>query len=255
MIFGWKRTGTRLRPLEKDSSALFQKFRSPGDNTSGAIRFADVSLAPSISNLSLEIPLGSWVALYGEDDFAKAIFCDLCFSYILPESGKVHPVLRGTDVSFLGRTNTTYGKTLVDHLSSGVAESSKELSELAVKSVLSKRFQRHLSRTKIQFRDGKEAQELDLDERDFLELAEANLLIQRRRAVVVDTTTDFYHIALEQGFRHSKTFLDSQKTIIWIVDEKHHFPEDARPWQDKSHAHVHRISLSFPSGSRAGYIN
>ncbi len=255
MIFGWKRTGTRLRPSEKDSAALFQKFRSPGENTSGAIRFADVSLAPSISNLSLEVPLGSWVALYGEDDFAKAIFCDLCFSYILPESGKVYPVLRGTDVSFLGRTNTTYGKTLVDHLSSGVTEGSKELSELAVKSVLSKRFQRHLSKIKIQFRDGKEAQELDLDERDFLELAEANLLIQRRRAVVVDTTTDFYHIALEQGFRHSKTFLDSKKTIIWIVDEKHHFTEDARPWQDKSHSHLHRISLSFPSGSRAGYIN
>jgi len=47
------------------------------------------------------------VLLYGDDDFAKALFCDLCFSYIFPETGAVSPCLRGSDVSFLGRSNTT----------------------------------------------------------------------------------------------------------------------------------------------------
>jgi hypothetical protein len=254
MIFGWKKTGRKLSSPKRDSNRLSQILPRLGENF-GLIRFENVSLANSIHQLSLDIPLSSWVALYGEDDFAKALFCDLCFSYIQPESGRVHPVLKGGDVSFLGRSNTTYGDSLVDHLNCGVTENSKELLEIAVDFVLSKRFHRLLAKSKLQFLEGKRSQDLELDERDFLELAEANVILQRKRAVVIDTTSDFYHIALEQGFRHSKTFLQSQKTLIWIVDEKHRFPEDARPWQDKEYKNLNKISLSFPLGSRAGYIN
>jgi hypothetical protein len=221
----------------------------------GLIRFENVSLGNAIENLSLDIPLAAWVVLYGEDDFAKALFCDLCFSYIHPEAGRVHPVLKGSDVSFLGRSNTTYGNTLADHLQGGVRDHSRELTEFVISHVLSERFRRHLDPINIlAFRDGKKGQELDLDERDFLELAEANLILQKRPAAVIDTTTDFYQIALEQGFRHSSLFLESKRTIVWIVNEEAHLPEGSRPWA-KPEAQGQKISLSFPSGSRAGYIN
>lgn len=222
----------------------------------GLIRFEKVSLAPAIQDLSLEIPLGSWVILYGDDDFAKALFCDLCFTYIHPESGKVHPCLKGSDVSFLGRSNNTYGITLTDHLSCGVKENSRELMAYAAEHVLSKRFRRHLKpKSLLEFAENKRASEVDLDERDFLEIAEANVLLQKRKAAVIDTTSDFYQIALEQGFRHSEVFLQSGKTIIWIVDEDHPLPADAYYWNDARYKGILKNSLSFPTGSRAGHIN
>jgi energy-coupling factor transporter ATP-binding protein EcfA2 len=253
MIFPWKRTS--LRGRRSDERARLRKELNYSGKEAGLIRFEDVSLAPAIQNLSLEIPLGAWIVLYGEDDFAKALFCDLCFSYIHPESGRVHPVLKGSDVSFLGRSNTTYGNYLSDHLQGGVREHSRELTEFVIKQVLSARFHRHLDPANpLAFRDGKKAQELDLDERDFLEIAEANLVLQKRPAAVVDTTSDFYQIALEQGFRHSALFLESQRTVVWIVNEEARLPEGSRPWA-KPDAEGKKISLSFPSGSRAGYIN
>src|SRR4051794_39602408 len=110
------------------------------DAPNGLIRFVQVTLPPTIQDLSLQIPAASWVLLYGDDDFAKALFCDLCFSYIHPEKGKVAPGLRGSDVSFVGRSNTTYGRTLLDHLGCGVREKTRELTEYAVNHVLSERF-------------------------------------------------------------------------------------------------------------------
>ena len=218
------------------------------------IRFENVSLPPAIQNLSLEIPLGSWLLLYGEDDFAKALFCDLCFSYILPEGGKVHPVLKGGDVSFLGRSNTTYGYSLVDHLHCGVREPSREAMEEVAEQVLSQRFRRHLSPgNHLEFSGGRRAQDVDLDERDFLEIAEANLLLQKRKAAVIDTTSDFYQIALEQGFRHSPLFLDSDKTLVWIIDDTKPLPMEMSPWAEAES--TRRIALTFPTESRAGYLN
>lgn len=233
---------------------VFHLLRSSGEQ-GGLIRFENVSLPPSIQNMSLEIPLGSWLVLYGEDDFAKALFCDLCFSYILPESGKVHPVLKGSDVSFLGRSNTTYGRSLVDHLTCGVKDNAKELLQFVGKNVLSERFRRHLEPQALEFAGGKHAHQIELDERDFLEVAEANLLLQKRKAAVIDTTSDFYQIALEQGFRHSEAFLGSGKTLIWIVDDKSPLPVGASPWLEERFSQVAKISLSFPAGSRAGYLN
>jgi hypothetical protein len=124
------------------------------------------------------------------------------------------------------------------------------------KNVLSARFQRHLSAGNcLEFSEGRKAQQVELDERDFLEIAEANLILQKRKAAVVDTTSDFYQIALEQGFRHSEFFLKSGKTLLWIVDEKIAIPEGAKPWSSVEYTSVTKTSLSFPLESRAGYLN
>ncbi len=252
MIFGWKKSTAKLRPATGKAEILHQ-LKNKDD---GLIRFENVSLPPTIQNMNLEIPLGSWLILHGDDDFAKALFCDLCFSYILPEAGRVHPVLKGGDVSFLGRSNTTYGRTLVDHLTCGVKDNAKELLQFVAKNVLSDRFRRHLaSPNSLEFSQNRKAQEVELDERDFLEVAEANLLLQKRKATVIDTTSDFYQIALEQGFNHSETFLHSGKTLIWIVDEQHILPADACHWNQQRFAKIAKTSLSFQNGSRAGYLN
>jgi hypothetical protein len=254
VIFGWKKPAVKPRS-RKDWAEPLRKLRFFPDDQSGLIHFDNVSLPPSIFDLNLQIQPGAWVLLYGEDDFAKAIFCDLCFSYILPEQGAVSPCLRGSDVSFLGRFNTTYGKTLVDHLSCGVREKTRELVEFTVRHVLSSRFHRHLADGSLEFKNGLSSQEVELDERDFLEIAEANVLLQRRKAAVIDTTSDFYQIALEQGFRHSDVFLNSGKTLIWIIHDQQPLPQNACYWNLPVYKAVKKLSLSFPAGARAGYIN
>jgi hypothetical protein len=257
MIFSWKKSGPPRAMGDRRIAAPTPTPAARAGHTAnaGTIRLDHVTLPPAIQDLSLEIPLGSWLVLMGDDDFAKALFCDLCFSYINPESGRVHPVLKGSDVSFLGRTNTTYGNTLVDHLQCGVRDHSKARLEQVARTILSDRFRRHMGPLNpLEFLNGKKARNVELDERDFLEIAEANLMLQRRRAAVVDTTTDFYHIALEQGFRHSEQFLQSGKTLLWIVDDSQGavIAESSRPWNLRREG---KIDLTFPSGSRAGYIN
>jgi hypothetical protein len=250
MIFSWKKSGLTKSPRKEPKPLPPKPVQADGV---GRIRFENVTLPPAISNLTLEIPLGSWVILSGEDDFAKALFCDLCFSYILPETGIVHPVLKGSDVSFLGRSNTTYGQSLVDHLSCGVRDHSKERLEYVARNILSDRFQRHVNAfNPLEFAEGKRSRQLDLDERDFLEISEANVLLQMRRAAVIDTTSDFYHIALEQGFRHSQELLNSGKTLIWIVDNANPIPAPSRYWQ---RGNAGKIELTFPLDARAGFIN
>lgn len=254
VIFGWKKPPARPRSRKEWAEPL-RKLRFFSEGQPSLICFNQVTLPPFIQNLSLQIDPGSWVLLYGEDDFAKALFCDLCFSYILPEEGSVNPGLRGSDVNFLGRSNTTYGKSLLDHLSHGVRENARELMEFAVKYVLSERFRRHISPDTLAFKNGRSIQELELDERDFLEIAEANLLLQRRRAAVIDTTSDFYQIAIEQGFRHSEIFLNSGKTLIWIIDNKRQLPVEAQAWASPAYKELKKLSLYFPNESRVGYVN
>jgi hypothetical protein len=257
VIFGWKKPNTKPRVRGHWAEPLRKlRFFSHDDPSHGRIQFQNVSLSTSIQNLSLQIEPGSWAVLYGDDDFAKALFCDLCFGYILPEAGAVSPGLKGSDVSFIGRSNTTYGKTLVDHLNCGVKENSKELMEFVVNHVLSQRFRRHLSPfSPLEFAGGRRASEVDLDERDFLEIAEANVMLQRRKAAVIDVTTDIYQIAVEQGFRHSDIFLNSGKTLVWIVNDQQALPADACPWREVRYQAIRKTSLSFQTGSRAGYIN
>jgi hypothetical protein len=254
VIFGWKKPAVKPRS-PRDWAEPLRKLRFFPDAQNGMIKFDRVTLPPAIQELSLQILPGSWVLLYGDDDFAKALFCDLCFSYIHPEKGSVTPCLKGSDVSFLGRSNNTYGRTLVDHLGCGVREITRELIDFTVNHVLTERFKRHLTKGSYEFRDGKAAHEIDLDERDFMEIAEANTLLQRRKAAVIDTTSDFYQIAIEQGFRHSDVFLNAGKTLIWIIHDKQPLPGDASYWNVETYRPIKKVALSFPAGERAGYLN
>jgi hypothetical protein len=81
------------------------------------------------------------------------------------------------------------------------------------------------------------------------------VLLQRRKAVVIDTSSDFYQIGLEQGFRHSEIFLNSGKTLIWIVHDKQPLPADSLYWNQPVYRPIPKLSFSFPAGERAGYIN
>lgn len=255
MILGWKKSASKsAKRIPKKESDSLRKLRLSASST-GSIGFDRVSLGSSIHNLSLQIQPGSWVLLYGEDDFAKALFCDLCFSYIFAESGTVAPSLKGTDVSFLGRSSTTYGITLLDHLRSGVQENSRDHIEFAVSKVLSPRFSRHLKQGSLEFLANLTAQDAELDERDLMEISEANMLLQRRPAAVIDTTSDFYRIALEQGFRHSEAFLNSGKILIWILHDRQPLPGDATYWALPRYNEIKKHSLSFPTLAPTGFLN
>ncbi len=195
------------------------------------IEFKKVSLDPSIQAFDLKIPAKSWVVLDGPDTLGIALFCDLCFGFLEPDSGEVKSPFTSADVSFLGRAPTTYGRTLLEHITAGARRAPKGEVLNATKSALSADFQARfpgdpgaLLRYSVAILD------LELNERDFLELSEANSLLQARPFQVIDTTSEFYQLALEQGFRHSEKFLESSRAIFWIVDERIAYPADARPW-------------------------
>ncbi|MCO5143961.1 MAG: hypothetical protein M9962_12800 [Oligoflexia bacterium] len=255
MIFHWrkKRKDSAENPL-KDKS-LWLEFL-PEYTTKDLVHFQNVHLAPSFRNFNLSIPKSAWVILYGEDDFAKALFCDLCFGYIKPDEGSVSPKFKSSDLNFIGRSNTTYGKSLLDHLTCGVTNDKKELLQFLMRKVFSNRFKRHLNPNNFfEFKENKQAHEVDLDERDFLEIAEVNLLLQKKKAIIIDTTTDFYEIAVELGFQHSDQVLDSEKTIFWIINEEKKLARSAYPWTNEKYSHIPKVLLNFPSGSPVGHIN
>ncbi len=219
-----------------------------------AIALHQVFLGSTIQNLNATIERGSWVLLKGPHEFAKALFCDLCFRFIKPESGEVSPSMGGNEVSFLGRSNSTYGASLLDHLTCATPENPRELMELVVRTVFGPTLQGLLHPdSPLKLKNEELLVDMDLSERDYLEIAEANFLLQRRPAVVMDTTSDFYQAALEQGFRHSKLFLESGKTIFWILNDQSAIPSSAAVWDNQPH--VPKLSLYFGHESRAGHIN
>lgn len=254
MIFGFKKEpSARLVTKGATELALRQKLSCLGDPTTPdeAIRLSHTTLEPTISNLSLQVLQGDWLILGGKNEFAKALFCDLCFHYIEPDSGLVSPSLSPSDVSFLGRSNTTFGKTLVDHINYLVRDQSKELMEFVLKNSLSDRFKRQLSaKNSLEFA----SPDPHLEERDYLELAEANLLLQRKKAVVIDTTSDFYQIATEQGFRHSDLFLNSGKILFWILNAEEAY-SNRLPIRESKYASVRKTFLRFPAEGLSSYIN
>lgn len=256
MLFPWKKNARTKVGSENASQTklqLSERLRSPTENKC-IISLSNVDLAPSFQGLNCKIHQGTWLLLVGPDDFAKALFCDLCFSFISPEAGEVFPRLEKSDVSFLGRSNTTYGHALIDHLYSGVREHSKELVVHVIENVFSKTLKARLSKNNpLEFTNNKNLAEMELSEKDLFEIAEANALLQNRAAAIVDTTTDFYRVALEQGFKHSKLLLDSGKTIFWIIDEKQPLPLENAPWH--SYPNKKKSSLYFVSEDQVNHIN
>lgn len=254
MIFPWKKQSAQSVNREGEwKQKLQEKLHLPAHEKS-VIRLSQVDLAPSIRELNCNIEQGSWMLLAGPDDFGKALFCDLCFNFIQPERGEVNPKMQGSDVSFLGRSNTTYGNALLDHLYSGVKEHSKELVVHVIENVFGKNLKKHLApNNPLVFAGHKIISEIELSERDFLEIAEANLILQNRPAAIIDTTTDFYQIALDQGFRHSKLFLESGKTIFWIIDDSQKNPPEQSPW--KAQGKTKKTSLYFVNEGLVNHIN
>jgi hypothetical protein len=219
------------------------------------LAFESVQLQPAIMNLSMVAKSGDWIFLIGSDDFAKALFCDLAFGYINPDGGMVSPALKKSDAAFLGRTFTTYGRTLLEHLNSGVKSGKKEWLDQVTEETLGPRFRRHLNNNRLEFREGRHSQDLELDERDYLELAEANVLLQRKRGVVIDTGSDLYEQAWNLGFRHTNLLLRSGVTIFWII------PQDSKISQEiledlarqQGTRTLHQIN--FPPEPQPTYIN
>lgn len=218
------------------------------------IRLDHVFLKPFLHNISAQIRAGDWWLLRGLDEAAKSAFCDICFGFIRPEAGEVWPALGGRDVSFLGRRNATYGKSLMEHLICGVAGRSRQQMESAVKEVFGEHLKSLLSpKSILVLLDGKKISDLELNEKDYLEIAEANVLLQDRKALIIDTTSECYENALEQGFRHSPALLNSGRTIFWIFNEKLLNDGQRQAWQ--GHPEIPKISLYFPAEFPPSHIN
>src|SRR3989344_3971479 len=117
MFLPWKNARSEQQKMDAN---LQKHFRQPPGDSEVFVRFSSVCLAPHIQQMSCAIPVGAWILLEGANELAKALFLDLCFRYILPDAGLIEPKLSGSDISFLGRSYTTYGNSLLEHLSCGV---------------------------------------------------------------------------------------------------------------------------------------
>lgn len=239
MLFPWRKSPGQSEVRERLRSAL-----SEGQPV---IDFQEVSLAPYLKKMSVTVKQGGWWLLLGPNPLGKALFCDLCFGFIEPQAGDIPRRLKNADVSFLGRSNATYGYTLWEHITCGARHRRKELVRQVVSSVVSPRVQKLLA-------ENRSLVDVELTERDYLEIAEANLLLKKRPAVIVDATADFYKSALEQGFHHSELFLNSDKTIFWILDDNHPYSEEQSPWKTKA-GKAKASSLYFSSEAQTAYIN
>ena len=214
-----------------------------------------MSLDPSIQAFDLKIPLNSWVVLDGPDSLGIALFCDLCFGFLEPDSGEVASPFSSADVNFIGRAPTTYGRTLLEHITAGARKTPKGEVLRTINSTLSQSFQaRFPGDASALLRFSVEMLDLDLNERDFMEMSEANSILQRRAFQVIDTTSEFYQLALEQGFRHSEAFLSMSKAIFWIKDDRLPYPADAQPWIE-ARAEKNPLLIYFEKLSRKVVTN
>lgn len=260
MLFGWKKTAAAKSDAKQNGlvpllAPNYSKELSRSQEPERpAVRFENVSLGTQIQNLNYEIPSGAWLLLMGPDSLTKALFCDLSFGFVKPQNGQVEPLFQGSDVSFLGRSNTTYGVSLLDHLTSGVKERSRGLLEFVVEKVFGPNLRKLLDTSSLlRTKEDQALLDLNLNERDFLELAEANLLLQNRPAVIIDASSDFYRTALEQGFRHSELLLRSGKTFFWIVDDSFPLDKGVAPWL--LHKDIPQLSLYFAPEALLKHIN
>lgn len=220
-----------------------------------AFKFSRVTLHPAIRKLDLELAKGDWAVLDGGDTLGIALFCDLCFGYLEPDAGSVGPRQNPSQVSFLGRSPSTYGATIWEHLVCGAGSvKRKNVSSVAgaclnhdLREQMQKGAQANLNPLHTAF------SLLDLCERDLLEIAEANILLQNRPSVVIDTTSEFYREASAQGFKHSQLLLNGERNIFWIVDSTE--PYLQAPWNEAPDGGRMIKRLLFPLESRLSGIN
>ena len=219
-----------------------------------AVRFHRATLSPAIAILDLTITKGSWVHIEGEDDLGIALFCDLCFGFVRPEEGTVSPHMNSTDVNFLGRSATTYGRTLLDHITCATNNISKAEILSTTNAVFTKNFFQKLTGEKMGLQQFNSLiSNSPLMERDYMEIAEVNLLLQHRHATVIDTTAAFYQSAIDQGFRHSEQFLSSPKTIFWILKRSLSAYHEYAPWNLNSN--IQKVKMNFPKRPRKERLN
>lgn len=195
------------------------------------LELRNISLSQKFPNVTCRIPHGTWVLLQGKDHLSKAMFCDLCFGYLEPERGTIEPRLSSEQVNILGRGQNTFGVSLLDHLNFGIKNSSKEQVSKLAEAVFSENIRRHIdSNSVLMLKDHMSVSDARLNERDYMEISEINVLLQNRPMLVVDTTAVFYQNALDLGFRHSEVLLNSGKTIFWLLDDTYNFENKQSPW-------------------------
>ena len=196
---------------------LLKKEQDP----SFQIRFLEVTLRPFIHSLSLNIPQGAWIHLEDKNELEASIFCDLCFGFLYPEEGMVESSIGGHHVSFLGKGPTTYGNTLLEHLSYATINMKKTTLMETVEKILSSALLRKISTSSSHASKlDKNIRNIHITEKEYMEISEANSILQNRKAAVININTKFYQNALRQGFVHSRMFLHSGKTIFWVGNNK-----------------------------------
>ena len=186
-----------------------------------------VSLPPFIHELSLNIPQGAWIYLPGKNELKALTFCDLCFGFLKPKQGSIETPLSGHDVSFLGCAVNTYGNTLLERLTYTTTNVTKKLLLETIEQVLSKELLDKISKENTHLAKlDKDISSISFTEKEHLEILEANSILQNRKVALIKTDSEFYQRALKQGFKHSKLFLNSGKTIFWVgYDVKENYAE------------------------------
>lgn len=245
LIIPWRRSRSGLHKEKKRSHELLGPV----------VRFESAVLLPSIRGLSLELQSNSWMVLSGSDELGIALFCDLCFDFLQPEEGRVTSSLSSKDVSILGRSATTYGATVWEHITCGVSSISKTEILKAARFILRDPiFKGNASQEEFLTLLHGPISDLELSERSWLEISEVNTLLQKRKAVVIDTSSSFYEAALGYGFKHSELFTSRNILFIWISSDVNEIPDRVKPWlslKDKSRL----IELNFSSENHPKYIN